>query len=309
MASDHIIEDWDFWCYYKKVLRNRINNAETLIETGKYLHSNSGILRFGTKSAMQSSTEEIRDYYLVVFKPNIGRLPQQDYPSSAKLSIILSTVVLNVGNSSIVGKIKCWYHPNGRFWTSSDNVGFNNINEYFVPSDILTTDYDSSIYEKSETIGTNNLTVEFDEIEQIFWKFMRGKTTGFTLSATGGYCDIYGSEYNPYTLRPQFTIGQTVSSKMHSNLVIDSEIKALSRIKGTCKDRNGNALTGIQCRITAFDPDEYKIIGTGLSSAADGTFLIDIDYRVGDNIIVSFVNEVQSISGSEIMKTVSYNTV
>ncbi len=307
--SEEIIENWNYWNYFRRVVRNKNTNSETLLETGRYVPVTTEMFRIGVKISDLTETEEIREYYAATFKPNIRRMCNQDYPSSVTLRILSSVVGVNSDQTEVTGYAKTWYHVDARSWVSTDDLSYSILTDFSIPSDVAAEDYVAEDYTEESLIKTGDVYIDFYDLEAIFWKYMRDKTTGFTLSATGGYVDFYSPNYSPVTFRPQFIISQTVSSRQYSGMVLDAEIKALSRIKGVCKNKYGVAITGSQCDVIAFRPDTYRIVGTGSSSAVDGSFLIDVDYKVGEDVAVSFINSGLSISGTELMTTVSYDTV
>jgi len=307
--SQIIIEGWEYWNYFKRVLRNKNTSAEILLETGRYIPVSTDIFRIGVKVSDLTEEEEIREYYAATFKPNIRRMCNQDYPSSVMLRLLSSAVVINEGQTEITEFVQTWYHLNGREWTSSDDLSYEILTSFVIPSDVPTDNYVAETYTEESTIKAGDVYLDVYDLDVIFWKFMIEKATGFTLSATGGYIDFYSPNFSPYTYRPQFVISQTVSSRQFLSMTVDAEIKALSKVKGICRDKDGVAITGSQCAIIVFDPETYKIIGTGNSATIDGSFLIDVTYKVGEEVAVSFVQSGLSISGTELMTTVSYDTV
>ena len=300
---------WNYWCYYKRVLRNKITGVETLIESKSYSPSVFGLVRAGIKKFDLSSTEEIIEYYLTALKPPIIRMCNQDLPVSAEFTLNFSEHSLNEGEVKIEVKIKPWANSSGSAWTSATEITYQDISEYYIPFDLSISTYDSTIYEKIQEADLSGEKVEFDNVIQTFQKFLQDQSTGFILSATGGYCEIYGPSHDLYFLRPKFVIDQPTVQRFHCNVDLDTEIKAASKIKGVCRDREGAIITGHQCKISAFDPYSFEVIGTGLSSSVDGSFLVDIEYKVGNPVIVSFVDETLSLYGTEIMVSVSESTV
>jgi len=307
--AETVIETWNYWNYYKRVLRNISTGGEYTLDTGPYSPSITGLLRVGVRIAESSSTEEVREYYVLVLRPDKKRLANQDFPIDVKLELDISTCVLSEGQSIVTLRVKPWANPNGLRWITSSLISYEQIIEHYIPFDISAVDYAIATYEETKTVSPTTGSVEFISLEQSFWKFMRDKTIGFAISGTEGYCEIFGPTYVATSVRPKFTIDQSQAARVQGYAKLTTEIKAQSRVKGVCKDREGDLITGVQCRIIVFNPDDYRIVGTGVSTAADGSFLIDVDFRVGSSVVVSFVETGQSIYGSEIMTTVSRSTV
>ena len=233
-----------------------------------------------------------------------------DTPSSVKLMLYFSLVVLNDGIFQLPVTIKPWANSSGTAWTSDTTISYNDIVNHYIPFDLTAATYVSATYEKSKNIAADAYNALVIDLEATFDKFLQGQTTGFMATATGGYADVFGPEYDSLTIRPTFSVEQTVSNRFHGpHITLDTEISGLSKVKGVCRDRDGVIITGIQCRIVACDTNDYKILGTGLSVSANGSFLISVDCKVGKQIAVSFYDSSNALTGSELMTTVSYSTV
>ena len=303
MAEEELIASWEYWCYYKRYIRNKITGDSYLSETGKFIPTLTGMVRIGIQISDLSDTEELINYYITALQPNVIRMCRTDFPLSAKVTVYFREYRLNSGKTAIPITVKCWANLSGIDWVTSTPITYEDISEHYIPFDLDEDSYVASTYEKTENMNLSLLTVEIQNLEYTFEKFMLNGSIGFIFDATGGYGEMYGPASSSTYLRPKFTIVQNVSNRMKSNIFLDTEIVSESKIKGVCRDRNRNIITGVQCKITVFDPDTYEVLGTGLSSAADGSFLITTTAKVGNPVVVSFVEDGQSISGTEIMTT------
>ena len=299
--------EWEFWCYFERVKRNKNDGSEVLLEASQFFPSTTGITRIGEKISKINSSEEMVERYLTAIKPNINRMCKQDFPSDASLELLFMNHLLNAGEAEIKASIKPFANSSGTNWTSDTSISYYDIRDYYVPFDMTATYYNQNIndYKKTKSVDLSGNKVLFEDLELLLWKFMKGQTIGFTIGGTGGFCSLYGPNYDLYFLRPMFTIDQIVTARMQSNLNLDTEIITEGKIKGICTDKDGVKITGKQCRIIAYDMDKYDIVGTGLSSAATGEYLISVTSKIGQPIVVSFLNEVDDITGSEIMTTLS----
>ena len=305
-----ISDAWEYWCYYRRVLRNKNTGAIIDLDSGKFSPSTVGLLRIGEKVSELNDDEEIVEYSVLALQPDITRINIWDIPSSAKLMLYLSVVILNDGNFQFPVTVKPWANSSGTAWTSDTLITYNDIVEHYIPFDLTSETYVAATYEKSVNVEADTYNAYVIDLEETFYKFLQSQTIGFMITATGGYADVYGPTYSSSTVRPQFTIEQTISNRFHGpHITLDTEIAGLSKVKGVCRDRSGTIITGKQCRIVACNKDHYKILGTGLSVSANGTFLIDADCKVGELVAVSFYDSDDTLTGSELMTTVSYNTV
>jgi hypothetical protein len=303
--TENIISSWNFWCFYKKTIRNKQTGLETFLDSGKFFHDTSGIIRAGIKISDISSTEEIVERTVSVFKPDITRMNNADIPTLAKFKIYFLGCVANMGNPSVDVTIRPWSYQAGLAWvTTTPQVTYEILNNNYLPFDVALEDYDSDIYEYSKEVNLNATSVTFLDLEQTFYKFLQKQCSGFLITAENGYCDIFSPNYSTVGLRPFFTINQITTGLIYNMVSVDFEVTALSKIKGVCRNKDGAIITGKQCEITIFDPNDYKIVGAGLSSL-DGSFLVSANYKVGLPVVVSFTDETQEICGSEIMITVS----
>lgn len=307
--NETITEVWDYWNYYKRVIRNKNTGVETLISSGKYIHATAGLLRVGKRITNMSSTEELIEYTAVALKPNIRRMSNYDFPISLSLSVYISSIALNSDQSSLEMKARAWANLTGVSWTSDSEISYSDIVGYYIPFDLTSSNYTPSTYEISVSLNSGDYLALFEDFEYTFYKFMRNRSIGFMLTATGGRADIYGPAYSTTTLRPQFDATQTVSGRLRVNVTLDTELVALSKVKGVCRDRNGTIITGSQCRIVIYHKSNYNILGTGLSDFATGAFLVETSCKVGELVVASFLNSNNVISGSELMTTVSYLTI
>jgi len=307
--EESVVDYWNYWCYFQRILRNKTTGAKTFLESGIFIPDSFGIVRSGEKKFDLNASEEIIENYLTALKPDLDKMNVQNSPISTTFLLNFLQATLNDGEVELNITIKPWANSSGSSWTTSTEITYEDILEHYIPFDVPLENYDSTLYEKTVSADLSANNVKFDDIIQTFYKFMQGNSIGFTISAKGGYCDIYGPSSNLYFLRPKFTITQIVGGRLGSNFLLDTEIKAASKVKGVCKNRSGDIITGSQCRIIVMDSDKNNLVGTGLSSAADGSFLIDIEKKVGHSVIVSFVSNDQSLLGTEIMVSVSGDTV
>ena len=283
---------WNYWCYYEKYIRNKTTGSSFLSNTGIFVPEIFGSLRIGVKKADINDTEESITYYLTALKPNIIRMCKDDYPLSAKIRLNAREAVLNEGETIIPVTLSNWENPNDDGWITGTSISYTAMNNY-----------SSAIYKETANADLSGLKIEIEDLEAIIHRFFKGWSNGFLLNATGGYCELYGPSNIFSYMRPTLTIVQNVSNRLKTDIVLDIEIKAESEVKGVCRDRNRSIITGHQCRITVLDPDTYDIIGTGLSSSLDGSFLVTTTAKVRSPVIVNFIETSQSISGSEIMTT------
>ena len=305
-----ISDAWNFWCYYYKVIRNKNTGVIIDLDTGKFLSTTTGLLRIGEKVSELNDSEEIIEYTVIALKPDITRINIWDTPSSARLMLYFSLVVFNDGNFQLPVTVKPWANPSGTEWTSDTIISYQDIVDYYIPFDLTSATYVPATYEKFTNVKADSYSAYIIDLENTFDKFLQDQTIGFMITATGGYADVFGPEYSSSEIRPQFTIEQIISNRFHGpHITLDTEIAGNSKVKGVCRDRDGTIITGRQCRIVACDKDNYRILGTGLSVSANGTFLVTLSCKVGELVIVSFYDSNNTLTGSELMTTVSYNTV
>ena len=308
--EESISKVWDFWCYFERSKRNKSTGSETFLESGKYNPNIEGLLRIGTKINNINSTEEIVERYLVALKPNIYRMNTDSFPANASLNLNFYSYELNSENSQLPMKIVPFANISGADWDSDSVITYYDIKDHLKPFDMTQSIYDikKNLFEKTVYMNLEDKKITFESIENIVWKLLRSNSIGFTLSASGGYCTLYGPTYSMYFLRPFLEIMQSVPARVHNNSFLDTEIVAEGRVKGKCVDKDGILITGKQCRIIVFDMDKYTILGTGLSNSSNGEYLITTTSKIGDPVIVSFLNETDEICGSEIMTTLSKDT-
>ncbi len=307
MADEIIIENWEYWCYYKNIIRNKVTGAEVLISSGRYVPEIVGLLKLGEKKSDINSTEELIESYVIAIRPNFRRLDYTVVPSVALLGFSFSVVILNENETIFNPKIKCWANSDGTEWTSDTIITYDSINDYYIPFDLTVATYDLGIYEETGEVESSEYSVILENLEQMFYKFMQSQTIGFILTGAGGHTEVYGPTYSVTTVRPYFNISQAID-RMRNYVYADTEIQAKSKVKGVCRNREGSIITGVHCDVIVFDIYDHNVIGSGYSSVADGSFLVDVDERVGAEVVVSFSEFRQNIAGSEIMTTVSYNT-
>jgi len=144
---------WDYWCYYKRVLRNKVTNVEILIGSGSFIPSTFGLVRIGIKKFDLSSTEEIVEYYVTAFRPKILRICNQDSPVSAELVLNFLQHFLNKEETKIEMTIKPFANSNGFSWTTTTEIIYEDIYEHYIPFDLEEATYNSSIYEKIQEVG------------------------------------------------------------------------------------------------------------------------------------------------------------
>jgi|GEM_PF-5891799 len=304
-----ISDSWNYWCYYRRVLRNKNTGALVDLSSGKYSPSTEGLLRVGEKISSLNINEEIIEYTVIALKPDLKRFSVQDIPSSVRLILYLGGVVLNSGNFQLSVTVKPWANSSGLLWTTDTIISYNSIIDYYIPFDLTAATYVTATYEKSVNVEIGGYAAVVKYLESTFDKFARRQSIGFMITATGGYANVFGPTYESLTVRPKFTVEQVVSNRFHGpHITMDAEIIGRSKVKGVCRDRSGAIITGKQCRIIACDKDDYKILGTGLSSVT-GAFLVDLECKVGEFVVVSFYESGDVLTGSEMMTTVSNNTV
>jgi len=301
MGTVNILEGWDVWCFFRRMLFNSNTLSETLINEGEFSPPVSGILRSGIKEYSINSTEKIREYYAIAFSPDISRLCNSDYPMTSKLRIDVESCVLNAGETEFVGTIKPWAKSGGIPHSYLDIV------DNYIPFDV--TSYDAEIYETQDSITPSEYYFQFEDIIATIWKYMKSQSSGFMLVGQNGIVDIYGPEYSSVSFHPALTIIQTISNKRKYKINLQTEIKSLSKIKGVCNDKDGNRVTGSSCKVYVFSLSFVDLIGSGESNSANGTFLIEVEAKYLEQVLVTYFNESENIFGSEIMRTVSKVTV
>ena len=293
MATEETINSsWNYWCYYEEYVRNKITGSSFLSGTGIFVPAISGSLRIGVKVININATEESVVYYITALKPNFSRMNKDDYPLSVEIRLNAREAILDEGETVIPVTLSNWENPNDNGWITSTPISYEAMN-----------DYSSATYKETANADLSGLKIEIENLEEIIHRIFRGWSNGVVLTATGGYCELYGPSSLLSYLRPTLTIVQNVSHRLKSNITLDIEIKSESKVVGVCRDRNRNIITGYQCRITILDIDSYEIIGTGLSSSSDGSFSITTIVKPRIPVIVNFVEESQSLSGSEIIAT------
>jgi len=304
-----ISEAWDYWCYYHRVIRNKNTGTVINLDSGKFNPLTSGFLRVGKKISEIDDDTEIIEYTTIALKPDLKRVSNQDTPNSVRLMLYLPVVVLNEGDIQLSVTVKPWANSSGINWTSDNIICYDDIVDHYIPFDLTVATYVSSTYEKSVNVEADEYRAEIIDLEATFDKFLLGQTIGFAITATNGYADVYGPEYTSLTVRPQFAIEQTISNRFHGpHIILDTEIVGSSKIKGVCRDKDRIIITGRQCRVTVYEKDSYRILGTGLSASIDGAFLVSLECKTGELVIVSFYDSSGVLTGSEIMTTVSSNT-
>lgn len=291
-TEETINSSWNYWCYYEEYVRNKITGSSFLSKTGIFVPSISGSLRIGVKRADINDTEESITYYTTALKPNVSRMCKDDYPLSAKIRLNARTALPNEGETVIPVTLSNWENPNDDGWITSTPISYGAMD-----------DYSSATYKETANADLSGLKIEIEGLRTIVHRFFRGWSNGFLLTATNGYCELYGPSSIFSYMRPTLTIVQNISNRLKTDIILDIEIRCESEVKGVCRDKDRNVITGHQCNITVFDPDNYDIIGTGLSSAIDGSFLVTTSAKIGNPVVVSFVEEIQGLSGSEIIET------
>jgi len=295
MATEETINSyWSYWCYYEEYVRNKLTGSSFLSGTGIFIPEISGLMRIGVKTTDINDIEESVTYYISALKPNISRMCKDDYPLSAKIRLNAREALLNEEETVIPVTLSNWENPNDNGWTTDTPISYDAMNNY-----------SSIAYKKTANADLSGLVIEIEDLEAIVHRFFRGWSNGFLLTATGGYCELYGPSNLFSYMRPTLTIVQNISNKLKTDVILDIKIKSASKIMGVCRDRNRNIITGYQCRVTVLDIDTYEILGTGLSSSLDGSFSITINIKPRHPAIVNFIEENQSLSGSEIMITQS----
>lgn len=307
-----ISEAWDYWCCYKKVLRDKNTGVVTVLASRKFEPSPSslGLLRIGEKISEVNDDEEIIEYTVIALKPNLERMNLQDPLSSARLILYFSLVVLNEGAFKLPVIIKPWANSSTANWTSDTNVSYDDIVEHYIPFDLTPETYVSSTYEKLVNVASgesNSITIG---LEHTFDKLLQGQVTGFAVTAEDGYADVFGPECSSFSVRPTFIIEQVVSNKVYNpNITLDTEVAGASKVSGVCRDQNGVILIGERCKVAVLHKDNYRILGAGFSSSANGSFLLNVDCKVGETVVVNFYRYGEDLTGSELMTTVSDRTV
>jgi hypothetical protein len=256
---------------------------------------------------LNPSEEWVEETVLVVQPPR-GRLPIADVPSSAGLVLFFSDVELNDDESNLIVKVSPWANLDGSGWVSETNGSFSDFRDHYIPFDLSPSTYDSSIYELTSSVSLFDYGVTIAGLEGTFYKFLQKETTGFLITASNGYADCYNPSFESLGSRPKFNVNIVISGQNGALLNLDVEVRGRAKIKGVCRDRNGAIMTGSNCNIVAFDPNSHKVIGSALSDL-DGSFLFEVNSKVGENIAVSFTESTRGIFGAEIMKTLSFETV
>ena len=302
-----IIEGWDYWCYFYKARRNKNTNSETLIDSGKFIESTPGLLNIGTKIDNLSSSEEIIERTVIAIKPKIQRIHNQCVPDYVSLDLSLAAIVMNDDADRFVITVKPWANLNGTSWTSDTVLTYWDLVGHHVPFDVDVEDYEKETFEKIAILEQVEYRATIEDLSQAFGKFLENRSTGFLITAEGGYSGIYGPTYATIASRPQFSVSQTIPGRTQARILLSTEMEAKSKVRGRCKNRLGVPITGVQCRVTIFNLSHDRILGTGLSASSDGSFLITVNVKIGTRVIVAFAETSSSISGGAIMLTESYH--
>jgi len=62
-----ISDAWNYWCYYRKVLRNKNTGSIVDLDSGKFLPSTAGMIRVGEKISELNDNEETIEYTAIAF--------------------------------------------------------------------------------------------------------------------------------------------------------------------------------------------------------------------------------------------------
>jgi len=307
--NESIIDAWDYWCYFQKIKRNKNTGSELIISSDVFIPSVPGLLRVGEKISDLSTTYEIIERTVIALRPDLTRLGLQDLPFEAKLMLYFYSIGLSEGYSTLSMTVKPWANPNSSDWNLDTKITYEDLTDYYIPFDLDSFTYSPSLYEAENEIRPDEYSSLFGDIKNLFIAFMQGDAGGILILAENGYADVFGPGCPSSTIRPYVKTSQTVTGRMSSFLSVNTEVTSESKVKGVCRDREGNIITGKQCRIIIFNKDNLKILGTGLSSAQTGAFLINASCKVGELVSVNFLDSNESIAGCELMTTVSKNTI
>jgi hypothetical protein len=306
--DESIIEAWDYWCYFQKVKRNRLTGFEIIIDSGEYVSSTENLLRVGERVSYLDSTYDLVEKTVVALRPDLSRLCLSDLPIKVDLMLYLLSVVLTDGESVVELTVKPWANPSSSVWTSETEITYDDLVNYYIPFDLTSLTYSPSEYEVSVNIESDKYNAFVENIDTLFIAFMQEDSGGILITAEKGYVDVFGPGYSSSTIRPYIKTIQTITGRSYSFFDLDTEVTATSKVKGVCRDREGNILTGERCKVVVCDKDNYKILGTSYSSSANGSFLTTVNCKAGKLVIASFYRSSDKISGSELMVTVSKNT-
>ena len=307
-SQSKFLESWNWWCYHNTYMRNILTGNINQLSTGRYNSGTDGLSRIGTNKVMLNLSEEWVEETVLVVQPPRGRLPIADIPSSVSLNLFFSGVELNDDESNLIVKVSPWANIDGLGWVSETDSSFSDFKDHYIPFDLSPSTYNSSIYESTSSVSLFDYGATISELENAFYKFLQKETTGFLITASNGYANCYNPNFGSLGLRPKFNVNIVISGQSGALLNLDIEVRGRAKIKGVCRDRNGAIMTGSNCNIVAFDPNSHKIIGSALSDS-DGSFLFEVNSKVGENIAVSFTEPIRGIFGAEIMKTLSLETV
>ncbi len=301
--TEILVDSWEEICIFRRTKRNKITGSEFILDEGIYSPPVNGILRIGEKVSSLDSTYNLVEKYIYVFKPNISRLFQgTDSPFVVYLNLYLSSLVLNSGFSSLFVKIKPWANLNYIDWDSNSVPSLEEVEEYYIPFNLTESTYIFSTYEFEEEKVLNNVDCKFKEMKDLFQSFVERNIIGFSISGRNGYIDIFSKDYeNNYELRPSFYVRNHIPYTNYNFIQLDIEIVGKSHIIGVCRNRNGEIITGENCKILVFDLSSNALIGSGLSEL-DGSFRVRTSCKSGTLISVIFINESLEINGSEIMQ-------
>lgn len=304
---ESIIDAWDYWCSFQKVKKNRFNGSEVIIDEDVYSPTTAGMLRVGEKVSYLDTTYDIIEKTAIALKPDLSRLSLLDYPSNVDLMLYFSSVILTNGGTSLSITAKPWANANAGNWDKDTEITYDDIVGYYIPFTETSSSYLASTYEVTNSISSNGAASLFKAITNLFIAFMGTSSTGILITATGGYANIFGPGYSSLTVRPSIKVVQTITGKASSFFTLNTEVVSESKVKGVCRDRNGTIIIGRECDIIVFDRNNYKILGTGTSNSATGQFLVSVSCKLGELVVVSFLDSSRNIAGSELMTTFSRN--
>jgi len=296
---------WQWVVYYKESLYNVSTRSETIVGSGKYVSADEGISIVGKKITEISTTLQIWTEHVAALRFDYSQLSRSHEPDEATFRLGLLSVVANAGFNDVTIKIKTFRNDSFPSWNEDSALTFDDIYHYDIPIDEMSY---SETFEDTALISSANGSVTFDNVIIPMWKFLNQQTHGFQIQAENGYAEIFDVEYISTFLRPRFNITQ-IGDKQVNFMNMECAVIGKAKVKGTCRNKRGDVITGSACDITVFDPDTQKVLGTGTSTPATGGFLVTVDSKVGNAVIVSFANTTENISGAEIMNTVSYDTV
>jgi len=301
--NNTIEESWEYWCYYRRVIRNKASGEETLVQEGRYLPSVTNVLRIGSMVSEMNASEDLVEYTALAIRPAILRLHVGLIPLDASLLFSFSALIFNGSNSSAKFTLKPWANASGEDWISSTEITYGDIVEHYIPFNLAEETYDPDTYEKEIEIAVSAGGLFFSEIQNTLYTFLTDNAYGMFIVGEDGYADVYSPQYTYEDLRPQLGVTQVVPFTGYNYTTMATEITGKSHVIGVCRDLDGEAITGVSCLVAVFDLSDRSLLGSGSSDPIDGSFRIKTECKSYTTVILTFVNESLGINGSELMET------